>query len=46
LDFARQHIDYHMKKFELKNVNVEFIEGDIDGLEKTSHKENSIDVVV
>jgi len=35
-----------MKKFELNKPNVEFIEGEIDQLEKTSLKENSTDVVV
>jgi ubiquinone/menaquinone biosynthesis C-methylase UbiE len=46
LDFARQHVDYHTKKFELNKVNVEFIEGDIDQLEETNLKENTVDVVV
>ncbi|CAF0980509.1 unnamed protein product [Rotaria sordida] len=46
LDFARQHIDYHMKKFELEKCNVEFIQGEIDELEKANLKENSIDVIV
>jgi hypothetical protein len=35
-----------MKKFEIKQRNVEFIEGEIDELEKTNLKESSIDVVV
>jgi hypothetical protein len=48
LDFARQHIDYHIKKFELNQPNVEFIEGEIDQLEEkaTYLRENSMDVVV
>jgi hypothetical protein len=46
LDFARQHIDYHTKKFELNQPNVEFIEGEIDKLEETILKENTADVVV
>lgn len=46
LDLARQHIDHHMQKFGLTKPNVEFIEGDIDQLEKTKLEENSIDVVV
>ncbi|CAF0791657.1 unnamed protein product [Rotaria sp. Silwood1] len=46
LDFARKHIDYHVKQFALKKSNVEFIQGEIDQLEKTHIKENSIDVVV
>ncbi|CAF3322330.1 unnamed protein product [Rotaria socialis] len=46
LDFARQHIRYHANKFGLMKPNVEFIHGEIDRLEKTKIKENSIDVVV
>ncbi|CAF4570244.1 unnamed protein product [Rotaria sp. Silwood1] len=46
MDFARKHIDYHVKQFALKKPNVEFIQGEIDQLEKTHIKENSIDVVV
>ncbi|UJR15926.1 hypothetical protein I4U23_002846 [Adineta vaga] len=46
LQFARDHIDYHIKKFGLSKVNIEFINGEIDQLEKTKLKENSIDVVV
>lgn len=46
MDLARQHVDHHMQKFGLTKPNVEFIEGDIDQLEKTTLEENSIDVVV
>lgn len=46
LNFARQHVDYHMKKFGYSKSNVEFIEGDIDHLEKTKLRENSVDVIV
>ncbi|CAF3452438.1 unnamed protein product [Rotaria sp. Silwood2] len=46
LHFARQHIDYHVKHFGLKKSNVEFIQGEIDQLETTHLKQNSIDVVV
>ncbi|CAF0861006.1 unnamed protein product [Adineta steineri] len=46
LEFARQHTDYHIKKFGLTKVNVEFIEGNIDQINKTNLQENSIDVIV
>ena len=39
-------MDYHAKKFGLSKTNVEFIEGEIDRLEETKLKENSVDVVV
>jgi len=35
-----------MKKFGFQKTNVEFIEGDIEHLEKTKLKHNSVDVVV
>ncbi len=46
MEFARAHTDYHMKKFELKKVNVEFLEGEIDEIEKTKLKEHPVDLVV
>ncbi len=46
MDFAREHIDYHLKQFELNKSNIEFLEGEIDQLDETQLEENSIDVVV
>ncbi|CAF4286816.1 unnamed protein product [Adineta steineri] len=46
MEFARHHTDYHIKKFGLTKVNVEFIEGNIDQIHKTNLQENSIDVIV
>jgi len=46
LDFAQKFIDYHREKFGLAKSNVEFVHGEIDQLEKTTLKANSIDVVV
>jgi hypothetical protein len=46
LNIARQFIDHHMKKFELTKINVQFLEGEIDQLDKTELEENSIDLVV
>jgi hypothetical protein len=46
LNFAREHIDYHLKKFELPQCNIEFIEGEIDQLDQTKLEENSVDVAV
>ncbi|CAF0843703.1 unnamed protein product [Didymodactylos carnosus] len=46
IDVARQHIDYHMKKFNYKESNVKFIEGKIENLTALGINENFFDVVV
>ena len=43
---AKNHIDYHTKKFGLREPNVKFIKGYIEDLEGAGIKNGSIDVVV
>lgn len=46
LNVAERHVDYHMKKFGLKEPNVQFIKGYIEDLESAGIKSSSVDVVV
>ena len=46
LDVARQHQDYHCKKFGFSRSNVEFIEGTLENLASLNIEKNSIDVIV
>ena len=43
---AKEHIDYHTKKFGFSEPNVKFIKGYIEDLEGSGIKSNSIDVVI
>jgi ubiquinone/menaquinone biosynthesis C-methylase UbiE len=46
LEVARKHVDYHTKKFNLKNPNVDFRKGWIEDLTSANLEDNSVDVVI
>ena len=46
VDVARQHIDYHTKKFGYKSSNVMFLNGYIEDLERCGIPVESTDIIV
>ena len=46
LEVARKHVDYHTKKFNLENSNVDFRKGWIEDLTSANLEDNSVDVVI
>ena len=46
LAVARQHVDYHTKKFGYSKPNVDFVFGYIEKLAEAGLKENTFDIVV
>jgi SAM-dependent methyltransferase len=46
LEVARQHADYHRRKFGFKHGNVEFLQGYIEQLDELALADDSFDVVV